>query len=226
MRGASIGAPRSPRARSRWKPAAPIRSAWKSFQRTAQGDERLLWSTPSDQGALDALAAARDSDLVVFVAGLSHRVEGEEMSVAAEGFLGGDRTSLDLPAPQQQLLERVVGVGKPVVLVLMNGSALSVNWADAHVPAIIEAWYPGGQGGEAVARLIAGDFSPAGRLPVTFNRSVGDLPPVRRLCHGEPHLPIFRRRGALSVRLMASAIRASPTPIRAFRAAACAPTAQ
>ena len=98
------------------------------------------------------------------------------MSVAAEGFLGGDRTSLDLPAPQQRLLERVVGVGKPVVLVLMSGSALSVNWADAHVPAIVEAWYPGGQGGEAVARLIAGDFSPAGRRGDVLQID-RDLPP-------------------------------------------------
>ena len=98
------------------------------------------------------------------------------MHVDAPGFLGGDRTRLDLPANQQRLLERVVAVGTPTVLVLMNGSALSVNWADRHVPAIIEAWYPGGQGGEAVARLIAGDFSPAGRLPVTFYASVDQLP--------------------------------------------------
>ena len=74
------------------------------------------------------------------------------------------------------MLERVAAIGKPMVLVLMNGSALSVNWADAHVPAIIEAWYPGGEGGAAVARLIAGDYSPAGRLPVTFYRSVDQLP--------------------------------------------------
>jgi beta-glucosidase len=115
----------------------------------------------------------------VFVGGLSARVEGEEMKVMADGFAGGDRTSLDLPAPQQKLLERVQATGKPVVLVLMNGSALSVNWADQHVPAIIEAWYPGEEGGTAVAGLIAGDFSPAGRLPVTFYESVKDLPPFQ-----------------------------------------------
>ena len=72
---------------------------------------------------------------------------------------GGDRTSLELPAPQEQLLERVQATGKPLVLVLMNGSALGVNWADAHVPAIVEAWYPGEEGGTAVASLIAGDFT-------------------------------------------------------------------
>lgn len=147
-----------------------------AFQRQARGDEQLMWSLPSDQGSEQALAAARDAELVVFVAGLTHEVEGEEMRVQVPGFLGGDRTSLDLPGAQQRLLERVVAAGKPVILVLMNGSALSVNWADQHIPAIIEAWYPGGQGGDAVARLIAGDFSPAGRLPLTFYRSADDLP--------------------------------------------------
>jgi len=148
-----------------------------AFQRGDSGDERLMWSTPSDQGLQAALAAAREADVVVFAAGLTHEVEGEEMRVGAPGFLGGDRTSIDLPPVQQRLLEQVAAVGKPVILVLMNGSALGVEWADRNVPAIIEAWYPGGQGGDAVARLIAGDFSPAGRLPVTFYRSVEDLPP-------------------------------------------------
>ncbi len=113
---------------------------------------------------------------MVFVGGLSARIEGEEMQVEAEGFHGGDRTKIDLPAPQLDLLERVHATGKPIVLVLMNGSALAVNWADQNVPAIVEAWYPGGEGGHAVAQLLAGDFSPAGRLPVTFYRSVDDLP--------------------------------------------------
>ena len=147
-----------------------------AFQRRDYGDERLLWSIPSDRGARDAVAAAQNADLVVFVAGLTAQLEGEEMRIETPGFAGGDRTSLDLPAPQQRLLERVAALGKPVILVLMNGSALAVNWADAHVPAIVEAWYPGGEGGAAVARLIAGDYSPAGRLPVTFYRSIDQLP--------------------------------------------------
>ena len=151
----------------------PIRV--EAFQRGARGDQRLIWSPPSQRGE-SAVAAARQADLVLFVAGLSARVEGEEMKVKAEGFAGGDRTSLDLPAPQQHLLEQVSATGKPVVLVLMNGSALGVNWADAHVPAIVEAWYPGEQGGTAVASLLAGDFSPAGRLPVTFYKSADQLP--------------------------------------------------
>jgi beta-glucosidase len=145
-----------------------------------------------------ALGAARTADLVVMVAGLSARIEGEEMKVDAEGFAGGDRTSIDLPKPQQQLLERLHALGKPLVLVLLNGSALAVNWADAHVPAIVEAWYPGEEGGSAVAALLAGDFSPAGRLPVTFYKSVDQLPPfddyamgkrTYRYFDGEPLYP-------------------------------------
>jgi beta-glucosidase len=131
----------------------------------------------SGQDAQKALDAARAADLVVLVMGLSANVEGEEMEINAAGFAGGDRTSIDLPAPQQQLLERIEALGRPTVLVLMNGSALGVNWADAHVAAIIDAWYPGEEGGTALAQAIAGDFSPAGRLPVTFYRSVDQLPP-------------------------------------------------
>jgi len=152
----------------------PIRV--EGFQRGARGQQQLVWSEPNDKGE-EAVAMAGQADVVVFVGGLSARVEGEEMRVEAPGFAGGDRTSLDLPAPQQRLLERVQATGKPVVLVLMSGSALGVNWADANVPAIVQAWYPGGEGGHAVAQLLAGDYSPAGRLPVTFYRSVEQLPP-------------------------------------------------
>jgi beta-glucosidase len=130
-----------------------------------------------DQSAEEAVEAAHKADLVVMVAGLSPHIEGEEMKVDAAGFSGGDRTSLDLPAPQQKLLERVQATGKPTVLVLMNGSALGIKWADQHVPAIVEAWYPGAEGGTAVAALLAGDFSPGGRLPVTFYASADQLPP-------------------------------------------------
>jgi beta-glucosidase len=146
-----------------------------AIQSGDRGDLRLSWSRPS-QGVEAALAAVRQADLVIFAAGLTSRLEGEEMQVNADGFANGDRTSLDLPAPQQALLEKLQATGKPVILVLMNGSAMSVNWADRHVPAIIEAWYPGGEGGHAIASLIAGDFSPSGKLPVTFYRSADDLP--------------------------------------------------
>lgn len=140
-----------------------------------RGDQRLFWSNFSQREEA-AVAAARNSELVVFAAGLNAHVEGEEMRVHAPGFVGGDRSSLNLPEPQQALLEKLHATGKPLVLVLMNGSALGIEWADRNTPAIVEAWYPGGEGGRAVADLIAGDFSPAGRLPVTFYRSVADLP--------------------------------------------------
>jgi beta-glucosidase len=147
-----------------------------AFQRATGGNEQLLWSPPSDPAGARAVAAADAADLVVFVGGLTAELEGEEIPLSPPGFSSGDRTRLDLPAVQQALLQRVHATGTPTVLVLMNGSALSVTWADAHVPAILEAWYPGGQGGDAVARLLAGDVNPSGRLPVTVYRSVDDLP--------------------------------------------------
>ena len=146
------------------------------FQDVRSSESRLIWSLPDDEGR-EAMDAARGADLVVVVMGLSPRIEGEEMRVTAEGFAGGDRTRIDLPAPQEKLLERVYAAGRPTVLVLMNGSALAVNWADANLPTILEAWYPGEQGGTAVAEALAGDFSPAGRLPITFYKSVDQLPP-------------------------------------------------
>jgi hypothetical protein len=94
-----------------------------------------------------------------------------------EGFKGGDRVDIGLPAEQQKLMEEIVALGKPVVLVLLNGSALAVNWARDHVPAIVEAWYPGEAGGDAIADVLFGDYNPAGRLPVTFYRSADQLPP-------------------------------------------------
>ncbi|HEY0587581.1 MAG TPA: glycoside hydrolase family 3 C-terminal domain-containing protein [Pseudoduganella sp.] len=142
------------------------------------GDQRLQWTKPSFDDTA-ALEAAGKADLVVYVSGLNWQLEGEEMSVHAPGFAGGDRTSIDLPAPQEVLLERLRALGRPMVLVNMSGSAMALNWADRRVPAIIQAWYPGGEGGQAVAELIAGDFSPAGRLPVTFYKSAADLPPFK-----------------------------------------------
>ncbi len=168
------------------------------YYQTVRGAEaRLVWSLPGvgEQAALDA---ARRADLVVMVMGLTSRIEGEEMKIQAPGFLGGDRTNIELPGPQLSLLQRVQALGKPTVLVLANGSALGVNWADQHVPAILEAWYPGEDGGNAVAQALAGDFSPSGRLPVTFYKSVDQLPPFEdysmahrtyRYFSGEPLYP-------------------------------------
>jgi len=133
-------------------------------------------STASSVLEEQAELLARGSDAVILVLGLTNRLEGEEMRVQVPGFRGGDRTAIDLPASQERLLKRIVATGKPVVLVLLNGSALAINWAQEHVPAIVEAWYPGQAGGSAIADVLFGDYNPGGRLPVTFYRSVDDLP--------------------------------------------------
>jgi beta-glucosidase len=137
---------------------------------------QLLWATPQETLEAEAVRAARQASAVVLVLGLTARLEGEEMRVEVDGFRGGDRTRIDLPAAQQRLLERIIAVGKPTVLVLLNGSALAVTWAQDHVPAIVEAWYPGQAAGTAIADVLFGDYNPAGRLPLTFYRRVEDLP--------------------------------------------------
>jgi beta-glucosidase len=140
---------------------------------------RLAWQPPvvnTGSPYAEAVDAAKQADAVVMVLGLSSRLEGEEMNVPEPGFLGGDRVSIDLPARQQRLLEAVASTGKPVVLVLLSGSALAVNWANEHVAAIVQAWYPGEEGGAAIAEVLFGDYNPAGRLPVTFYKSVDQLP--------------------------------------------------
>ena len=124
-----------------------------------------------------AVEAARQAEVVVAVVGITSQLEGEESKVDLPGFKGGDRTSLDLPASEERLLEALKSTGKPLVVVLMNGSALSINWAAQHADAILEAWYPGEEGGAAVAQTLAGAYNPAGRLPVTFYKSVSQLPP-------------------------------------------------
>jgi beta-glucosidase len=143
-------------------------------QEGSAGLAKLVWHAP--RGRENYTDIVRKADLIIAVMGLAGELEGEEMPIHIEGFSGGDRTSLDLPRAQEQLLEKLVATGKPVVLVLMNGSALSVNWADQHVGAILEAWYPGEEGGTAVAEAIAGDFSPSGKLPLTFYKSVNQIP--------------------------------------------------
>jgi beta-glucosidase len=125
----------------------------------------------------EAVAAAKQADVVIAVVGITSDLEGEEMNVAVPGFKGGDRTSLDLPKPEEDLLEALKASGKPLVVVLMNGSALSVNWANDNANAIIDAWYSGEEGGTAIAETLAGVNNPAGRLPVTFYKSVDQLPP-------------------------------------------------
>jgi beta-glucosidase len=138
---------------------------------------RLVWSKVDMKPQPEAVAAAQDADVVVAVVGITSELEGEEMQVTEAGFKGGDRTSLDLPKPEQELLEAVAATHKPLVVVLTNGSALGVNWAAAHANAILEAWYPGEEGGTAVAETLSGRNNPGGRLPVTFYKDISQLPP-------------------------------------------------
>ncbi len=152
----------------------PIRVDFHEFLQDA--DMRLVWALPGHDLMPAALDAARQADAVVMFLGLSPRLEGEEMKVPVAGFAGGDRVDIGLPWVQEELLQKVMAVGKPVVLVLLNGSALSVNWAHDNVPALVDAWYPGQAGGTAIADVLFGDYNPAGRLPVTFYQSAEDLP--------------------------------------------------
>jgi beta-glucosidase len=138
---------------------------------------QLMWRKVDLRPQPAATAAAKAADVVIAVVGITSELEGEEMPVEEPGFKGGDRTSLDLPKPEQDLLEQVAATGKPLVVVLTNGSALSVNWAKEHANAIIDAWYPGEEGGTAVAETVSGRNNPAGRLPVTFYTGVTQLPP-------------------------------------------------
>lgn len=127
----------------------------------------------------EAVALANRADVVVFVGGLSQALEGEEGQKEGleEGLVSqGDRIRIDLPDVQENLLRAIYATGKPIILVLLNGSAVAVNWAHEHVPAIVEAWYPGEEGGTAIAEALFGDYNPGGRLPVTFYKSASDLP--------------------------------------------------
>jgi beta-glucosidase len=154
------------------------------------------------QGSIeDTMAAAqavREADLVIACVGISQLLEGEEGQRMSEGISRGDRSDLDLPSAQRGLLQAIASIGKPLIVVLINGSALSVNWADQNANAIVEAWYPGEEGGTAIAEVLLGEYNPAGRLPVTFYRSVDDLPPFTdyameghtyRYFRGEPLYP-------------------------------------
>ncbi len=143
----------------------------------AGGGLTLKWQAPAQAQLDEAVARAKEADVVVAFVGLSPQLEGEEMRIKIPGFDGGDRTSLDLPAPQEKLLEAVAATGKPLVVVLQSGSAVALNWANEHAAAVLEAWYPGVEGGEAIARTLAGLNNPAGRLPVTFYKSLDGLAP-------------------------------------------------
>ncbi len=135
------------------------------------------WQPPVDTLRQQAVDAAKQADAVVAFVGISPRLEGEEMPIHIPGFSGGDRTSINLPDVQVQMLQAVAATGKPLIVVLMNGSALAVNWSAQHANAILEAWYPGARGGEAIVDTLLGKNNPAGRLPITFYSSTDELPP-------------------------------------------------
>jgi beta-glucosidase len=139
----------------------PLRLRLEYSKTRGEGMVQLVWAAHDRDLQSEALSLARSADAVILCLGLSPRLEGEEMPVAIDGFSGGDRLTLDLPDVQQQLMQAIAQLGKPTVLVLMNGSPLSIEWADRHIPAILEAWYPGQRGGDAVADVLFGDYNPA-----------------------------------------------------------------
>ena len=159
---------------------------------------RLVWMPPMPDLQDRAVAAARDADVVVAVVGITSDLEGEENGVEQPGFKGGDRTTLDLPREEEQLLQAVKSTGKPLVVVVMSGSAIAVSWAKEHANAIVQAWYPGEEGGTAIAETLAGENNPAGRLPVTVYKGIEQLPEFTdysmarrtyRYFEGEPLFP-------------------------------------
>lgn len=161
---------------------------------------KFFWSFPgfTEKITAEAVNAARQADAVVVALGISPALEGEEMSVNVAGFRGGDRTDIALPKAQEDLLRALQATGKPLVVVLMNGSAVAINYAAENAAAILDAWYPGEAGGAAIADVLFGDYNPSGRLPVTFYKSVDQLPPFEdyrmqgrtyRYFKGEPLYP-------------------------------------
>jgi beta-glucosidase len=146
------------------------------FNYHADPQVQFAWARLNEDLLTPAIEAAKKSEVVVLCLGLSPDIEGEEMPVLLEGFDKGDRSDITLPKTQIKLMKEIQALGKPTVVVLMNGSALAVNWAEQNIPAILEAWYPGEFGGDAIANVLFGDYNPSGRLPVTFYKSVNDLP--------------------------------------------------
>jgi beta-glucosidase len=149
-----------------------------TYGRRGEGkpDAQLIWAPVNNAPDPAAVTAAKNADVVIAVVGITSRLEGEEMPVDLPGFSGGDRTNLDIPQPEEDLVEAVAASGKPLVIVLMNGSALSANWEKVHANAILEAWYSGEEGGAAIAETLSGKNNPGGRLPVTFYKDVHQLP--------------------------------------------------
>ena len=177
------GAVASDRKSSRWNDLATFTTMTLTkgqsypFHITSDGGADLVWKRISPTPDADLARAAAQADVLIAVVGLTSDLEAEETGVKVPGFEGGDKTTLDLPADQMALLERAKATGKPVVVVAMNGSPIDLAWAKDNAAAIVEAWYPGQSGGLAIADVLSGKTNPAGRLPLTFYRSVAQLPP-------------------------------------------------
>jgi beta-glucosidase len=146
------------------------------FDSHGDANVSLLWATPRKDFEQEAINIANEADVVLLFMGLSPRLEGEEMPVHVEGFSGGDRVRIDLPDFQQEFIRKIMAIGKPTVLVMLNGSAVAINWENDNIPAILEAWYPGQAAGAAIADILFGDYNPGGRLPLTFYKDVNDIP--------------------------------------------------
>lgn len=142
----------------------------------ADAQIQLVWAEPKPNLYTEAIKVAKNAEAIVMFMGLTARMEGEEMDIKVDGFRGGDRTKLGLPENQVDLIKDLHALGKPVVLVVLNGSALALNWEQDNIPAILEAWYPGQAAGTAIAKVLFGETNPGGRLPVTFYKTVNDLP--------------------------------------------------
>jgi beta-glucosidase len=155
----------------------PLEVTYSHSKKLLGGGFSLQWVPPIAPLRDQALEVVRNADVTLAFVGLSPNLEGEEMPVHIPGFSGGDRTDITLPPAQQELLEVAKATGKPLIVILMNGSALAVNWAKQNADAILEAWYPGQAGAQAVAETLSGKNNPGGRLPVTFYTDVNDLPP-------------------------------------------------
>ncbi|HTT18097.1 MAG TPA: glycoside hydrolase family 3 C-terminal domain-containing protein [Candidatus Sulfotelmatobacter sp.] len=149
---------------------------WYGRMDEGKPEAQLIWAPLNNMPDPTAVAAVKNADVVVAVVGITSHLEGEEMPIEEPGFSGGDRTSLDLPKPEEDLVQAVAATGKPLIIVLMNGSAMGINWEKAHASAILEAWYSGEEGGAAVAETLSGKNNPAGRLSVTFYKDVRQLP--------------------------------------------------
>jgi beta-glucosidase len=146
------------------------------WQHADNAEVSFNMGTFEDASTETIASRVKEADVIVFVGGISAKLEGENMPVAIDGFKGGDRTNIELPKVQNQLMKVLKATGKPVVFVNMSGSAIGFEWEAQNIPAILQAWYGGQAGGEAIADVLFGDYNPAGRLPVTFYKNVSDLP--------------------------------------------------